>query len=347
MGVRGVCVRSGAWADSRGRSGERKEPEAHAPAIKSSKLKIQIDWVGRAPSTGNLTSPVAAGNMLSLINQLGSLDAWDGASGHSLLTSANMPAGITPIAPEALLNVAANASGSRVYVMFTSSTVPGGIPQRVSTRPGADAWQVLYAFDFNGTALSNPTAITALQVRSDGHTGGPLTMADDNTLLFATGDNGDAGEDGGAYAQDPANHLGKIVRIDVLTGATAIAAIGMRNVQRFVIDANGGDAHLIAADIGGWVAEEIDAIPLADLLPGGIAPNGGWGRNADGKAREGTSYVDTVGLAVGSAPAFEAGFMQPIPQFGREGATLVAVTGPVESAASFNKIRYLLGVQLP
>src|SRR6185295_14137832 len=64
---------------------------------------------------------------------------------------------------------------------------------------------------------------------------------------------------------------------------------------------------------------------------------------ADGKAREGTFYIGAAGLAVGSAPAFEAGFLQPIAQLGREGATLVAVTGPVESAVSFNKIRYLFG----
>jgi hypothetical protein len=92
------------------------------------------------------------------------------------------------------------------------------------------------------------------------------------------------------------------------------------------------------------VAEEIDAIPLGDLLPGGLVGNSGWGRNAaDGKAREGTFYIDVNGLAVGGAPLFEPGFTQPIAQFGRESATLVAVTGPVASAASFNRIRYLLG----
>jgi len=243
-----------------------------------------------------------------------------------------------------LLNVAANASGSRLYVMFTSSTVPAGIPQRISPRPGADAWHVLYGFDFDGTSLSNPAAITALQVRSDGHTGGGLTMAGDGVLLFSTGDNGDSGEDGREYAQDAANHLGKIVRIDVSTGVTEIAAVGMRNVQRLVLDANAGDPHLLLADIGGFVAEEVDAIPLDQLLPGGTTRNGGWGRNAqDGKAREGTFYVDVNGVAVGSAPVPETGFVQPIAQFGRERAELVAVTGPITSAESFMKIRCLVG----
>ena len=42
---------------------------------------------------------------------------------------------------------AANATGTLVYVIFTSSTVPSGIPQLVSPRPGADAWLVLFPTD--------------------------------------------------------------------------------------------------------------------------------------------------------------------------------------------------------
>jgi hypothetical protein len=316
-----------------------------APApIKSSKLTVQVDWIGRAPSMGNLASPVVAGSVLVFIDQARALDAWDGTIMHPLLSEANLPPGVSPFGPEALLNVAANGSGRRLYVMFTSSTVPTGIPQRLSPRPGADAWQVLYGFDFDGTDLSNPTPITALQVRFDGHTGGGMAMVGESTLIFATGDNGDPGEDGRAYTQDPANHLGKIVRIDVSTGATEIVAIGMRNVQHLIVDANGGDRHLVATDIGGWIAEEIDVIPLDVLLLGGVRANCGWGRQpADGKAREGTFYIDANGAAVGNAPRFESGFVQPIAQFGREGAELVAATGPVASAQSFNTIRYLLG----
>ena len=127
------------------------------------------------------------------------------------------------------------------------------------------------------------------------------------------------------------------------TGTTEIVAIGMRNVQRLIVDANGGDPHLVAVDIGGWIAEEVDAIPLGDLLLGGVRANCGWGRHpADGKAREGTFYIDANGAAVGNAP-LESGFVQPIAQFGREGAELIGATGPVASAQSFSKIRYLVG----
>jgi len=330
-------------AAPRAESQKGRAPTLTPPATRSSKLTLRMDFAGRAPSIGNLGSPVVAGNTLIFIDQGGSLDAWDGTSTHRLLTDATLPSDLSPVGPEAVLNAVANSSGSRLYVMFTSSTVPNNIPQRLSPRPGADAWHVLYGFDFDGTELSNPVAITALQVRSDGHTGGGLAMAGGNTLIFATGDNGDSGEDGRTYTQDPANHLGKLVRIDVSTGATQIVAIGMRNVQRLIVDANGGDPHLIAVDIGGWIAEEIDAVPLGDLLSAGAPRNFGWGRHpVDGKAREGTFFIDANGLAVGSAP-LEPGFVQPIAQFGREGAELIGATGPVASTRSFRLIRYLFG----
>jgi hypothetical protein len=256
-----------------------KKPKLMPDPVRSSDLRVRLDLVGRAPSRTNPTSPAVAGSQLLLIDQWGYLDAWDGTSSHLLLSSANLPAGISPVSREAVLNVAASATGTTVYVMFTSSTVPSGIPRLVSPRPGADAWQVLYQYEFNGTALSNPRAITALQARPDNHSGGGLTVLNDGTLLFATGDNGDPGEDGRVYSQDPANHLGKILRINAADGATQVVALGVRNVQRLVVDPNGGDAHLLYADIGGWVAEELDGIRLTELLAGGSTLNFGWGRN--------------------------------------------------------------------
>ena len=72
--------------------------------------------------------------------------------------------------------------------------------------------------------------------------------------------------------------------------------------------------------------------------------NFGWGRNAgDNLAREGTWYIDPAGVVTGAAPKPEAGFVQPVAQFGREGALLVAVTGSVSSTASFTNITALFG----
>ena len=327
-----------ALQNSRGKN-QKLVPEP----VKSSTLRVRVDLVGRMPSHTNATSPAVAGSQLLLIDQWGSLDAWDGASSHLLLSTANAPSGITPTSREALQNVAANAAGTTVYVTFTSSTVPSGIPQSLSPRAGANAWQVLYQYDFNGSVLSNPRGIRAFQVLTDNHTSGGLIALNDGTLLLTTGDNGFPKEDGFSYPQDGGNHLGKILRITPATALTQIVALGVRNVQRLVVDPNGGDPHLVFADIGGAVAEEVNGIRLTDLLSGGSTRNFGWGRNVDGRAREGTFYIGPTGTAVGSTPTSESGFVHPLAQFGRQNAPAISVSGPVISPQSFVRIRSLFG----
>jgi hypothetical protein len=226
--------------------------------------------------------------------------------------------------------------------MFSTFTAPSGIPVSISPRPN-DSWQVLYQYSFDGTALSNPLAIRAFQVRSDGHTGGGLAVLSDGSVLCAIGDNGDAGEDGRSYAQDPSNHLSKILRINPSNGSVAVVALGVRNVQRLALYGTGAVARVDFADIGGYAAEELNSILVSTLLDGSTH-NFGWGRNSnDGKAREGTLYIDFNGTAYDSAPVPEASFLQPVGQFGREGATFVAASGPVSSAQSFTRITSLFG----
>jgi hypothetical protein len=323
--------------------GGNTAPANQPPVVSASTLTLRADFIGTLGAGGNATSPIVAGSQLLLLNQTGALYRWNGTTPQQILTAAAPPTGVTPIGNEAVLNAAAGVSGTPLYVMFTSSTVPAGAPQLVSPRPGADAWQVLFRYDFNGTALSNPQAIVALQVRSDGHTGGGMAVLDTGAVLFATGDNGDAGEDGRQYAQDLSTHLSKILRIDPATGAVTVLAAGVRNVQRLTLNANGGDPRLEFVDLGGNIAEEFNSVRVADLL---VAPieNLGWGRNSgDSLAREGTFYIDAAGSVTGAAPTPEAGFTQPRAQFGREGALLVGVTGPVSSSASFTNITALFG----
>jgi subtilisin family serine protease len=318
-------------------------PATQPPVVAPSSLALRADFVGTLGAGGNATSPIVAGSQLLLLKQAGLLYRWDGAAAQQILTTAAPPAGVTPIGNEAVLNAAAGSSGTPLFVMFTSSTAPAGAPQFLSPRPGADAWQVLYRYDFNGATLSNPQAIVSLQVRSDGHTGGGMTVLDTGAVLFATGDNGDAGEDGRQYAQDLSNHLSKILRIDPATGAVTVLGAGVRNVQRLAVNPNGGDPRLEFVDLGGAIAEEFNSVRVADLLEAPIE-NFGWGRNAsDNLAREGTFYIDAAGGATGAAPTPEAGFLQPRAQFGREGALLVGVTGAVSSVASFTNITALFG----
>src|SRR6188474_3512927 len=144
-------------------------PTVPAP-VSPSGLRVALELVGRAPSHNNLTSPVAVGAQLLLIDQSGYIFSWDGAM-RTLLTPATLPGAITGGAGETILNAAADAQGTNVFVMFTSPTLPNGVPQRLSPRTDSDKWQVLYRYTFDGVSLASPQAIIALQVRSTGHTG--------------------------------------------------------------------------------------------------------------------------------------------------------------------------------
>ena len=313
-------------------------------AVKKSNLELRMDLVGQIPTYANPTSPVIAGSQLLLIDQSGYIYRWDGTSMHDLLTPPSTLADITLTGRKAVLNAAADATGSIVYVMFTAESAPLGVPQRVSPRPGADAWQVLYQYDFDGFHLSNARAITAMQVRLNGHTGGGLVVLPDGSLLFATGDNGDSREDGRIYAQDATNHLSKILQIDPTDGSTTVVAMGVRNPQRLVIYGEGAPARLDFTDLGGSIAEELASITLTRLLAVGPPQNFGWGRNpVDTRAREGTFYIAAAGAATGAAPVPESGFLQPIAQFGREGAALIGASAPVSSPLSFSRITSLFG----
>ncbi len=317
-----------AWLAEGSMAGQAPKQAFVPSPVRDSNLSVRLDLVGRMPSKINPTSPTMAGSQLLLIDQIGFVYRWDGTSAVKLLTPSTVPAGLKLTGPERVMNVAANASGAKLYVMFTSATVPGGIPRRMSPRPGTNAWSVLFEYDFDGAALSHPRPITAMQVRTGGHIGGGLTVLADGSILFAPGDNGDSYEDGRDYAQNPAVHLAKIVRIDPGDGSTAVVAIGVRNCQRLVTYQAGQESRLDFVDPGGWVAEELDSIRLSDLIGAPPIRNFGWGRHpADRKAREGTFYIGPTGNAVAVASDAEPGFQQPVAEFGREGAVAFAVSG--------------------
>ena len=323
---------------------------AQAPAQKfvpdvvvESDLVFTLELAGRTPTRGNYTSPVVAGRHLLLIDQGGAIHVWDGARAVEILGPKNTPSGLQLIGPERILNAAATSDGTRVFVMFISSSVPAGVPRRTSPRPGTDAWYVLYEFQFDGAALSAPRPITALRVRSGGHTGGGLALLPDQAILFAPGDNGDSYEDGGAYSQDPAIPLSKLIRIDPATGAVTTVAVGLRAVQRLVIYGQGADARVNFVDPGGWVAEELNSVLVSDVIGASAPPNFGWGRATDGRSREGTFFINGFGSSTGRIPPTDAGFVAPVAEFGRERAALVAGSGPVWSASWGPRITMLLG----
>lgn len=174
-----------------------------------------------------------------------------------------------------------------------------------------------------------------------------MLVLPDGRLLYARGDNLEPAYDGLSAPQDPASTLSKLLIVDGDSGTVEIAASGLRNVQHMTY-ADAAQSRILFSDIGWTVAEEINAISVPDLTETGTVENFGWGRNADRKAREGTFYVsegpESAAYVTGSAPIGERGFVQPFAQFGREGRSgFFAVTGPVVSDVSFDRIGVLFG----
>jgi len=113
------------------------------------------------------------------------------------------------------------------------------------------------------------------------HNGGELAFGPDGFLYIGTGDGGSGGDPYG-NGQKRTALLGKLLRIDVLTGAKPYAvpagnpfgnevwAYGLRNPWRFSFDRLTGDLYI--ADVGQDKVEEIDYQPAGR----GAGANYGW-----------------------------------------------------------------------
>jgi glucose/arabinose dehydrogenase len=113
------------------------------------------------------------------------------------------------------------------------------------------------------------------------HNGGQLAFGPDGLLYIGSGDGGSSGDPLG-NAQNLSVLLGKVLRIDVLSGsapyaipagnpfANEIWAYGLRNPWRFSFDRTTGDLYL--ADVGQDLVEEINFQPAGS----GAGSNYGW-----------------------------------------------------------------------
>jgi glucose/arabinose dehydrogenase len=102
------------------------------------------------------------------------------------------------------------------------------------------------------------------------HNGGQLVFGPDGKLWVALGD-GECCDDPQNRAQDLTQPLGKLLRLDVATKASAIANYGLRNPWRFSFDRASGDLYI--GDVGAGLWEEVDYLPRAQL---GELVNFGW-----------------------------------------------------------------------
>ena len=326
----------------RGAQAPPQKPGLTPPPPAPSDLRVRVDRVGVMPTHINPTSPVVAGDQLLLVDQAGALYALgrpcrDGAVDTQIAAARRESARRGGFDQRGR-----QSAGTHVYAVFVSASVPKGLKRLTSPRD-PDGWYVLVEYRFDGQTLTSPRPIVALQMRSEGHTGGGLVVADDDMVLFAVGDNGDSYEDGRGHGQDAQTHLAKIMRITPSDGAVSVAALGVRAAQRLAIGTWAGERWLTFVDPGGWISEEVNAARLTDFSSS--APlNFGWGRHpVDGKAREGTYDIDRLGNSAAQLPDDEPGFVQPIAQVGRATGERIAVSGPVPGGPSFSRITLLFG----
>lgn len=344
-------------------------------AVQPSSLAVKIEEVSRvgtASTANNYASPVVSHGDLYVIDQRGTLYR-DRGTGFSPVTP-DTPQGLTPKGRTAIANVTAGTTSDELFVLYTSSTLPAGLntaelPEGVSGPCCGDGtqiddlydsegngpnYQVLYRYTVTETGLIEPDPISAYEVQSTAgaHTGGGMATLPDGRILLATGDNLLWGLNGLEAAQDDGSHVSKLLLIDPDTGTTTVAAKGLRNTQSLSLVERDGETFVVFADIGGVTAEEVNAIPLAELTDTTTIENFGWGIAEDGKAREGTFYVETgeartdgTPVAIGEAdlndPA-EAGFEAPYAQFNRETPdSFFAISGVALSDISFDLIETL------
>ena len=350
-----------------------------------------VDGPGIVPLTSgpNLASPVAVKNKLYLIDQNDAIYRLNRDDGVQKIFGVDeAPDGLQLDNRQSILNIAPGSKANSLYVMFTSGTAPttptptplyllppplpgvccdpvAPIPvddlYRIGPIPGPVSffgttrteYQVLYEYKLAGDKLKDPRAIAAFETQSGPtQNGGGMLTLPDGRVLFATGDALPEGSDGRAAPQDPNQVVGKLLIVDPDDGSVEVAAQGVRNAQHLeYVDGPGGPA-VAFGDIGGVTAEEVNVVALSDLLDASLIENFGWGRNADGNAREGTFYVapgvplvlGTEPPVLGFAPSPEPGFIQPSAQYGRNDPNGgVAVTGPVTSTASFSTITAFFG----
>ena len=330
----------------------------YAPApVLDSPLVLQIEYhsnIGVQGGSTNIAEPVAIGNDLYVIDKGARIISIASVPGglQTILDGSSLPANVTLAGNAGIINIA--GTSNRVYVGFYSSTLPSGFPPPAplpadsNYQTGQPRYDLIYAYDRapDGT-LSNPAPIAAFDAATNGHRGGAMLVLPDGRLLYARGDNLDFNYDGLAAPQDPGSTLSKLLILNPATQSVEVAAMGIRNSQHMTY-ADAAQNTVLFSDIGWTVAEEINEIAVADLIDDTVIENFGWGRNADGNAREGSFYVsegpESTATALGQAPMPEAGFTQPFAQFGRDDyAGYFAVSGPVVSATSFLNIGMLFG----
>lgn len=317
--------------------------------------------------TYNFASPVEANGALHIVDQAGRIlraGRTPGAAGlgpfDEILGLGDTPPGVTAQGNRAILNVSSGVPGT-LDVAFTSTTLPAGataalplpaVPAGTDDPYAGRGYQLVYRYQQSGDGtLSSPELLGAFEARDGGHRGGGMLTLPDGRVLLATGDYLPFGLDGFSAPQQSDVSPSKILLIDGDSGSVSVAAKGVRNGQQLALSDVAGEPYLAFADIGSTAAEEINTVPLAQLLDTTRVENFGWGRNPDdGLAREGIYTIDEGRAGSGAntsvtglAPEPDTGFLKPFAQYGREDERFAAVSGPIVAQSAFETLTSVFG----
>lgn len=312
-----------------------------------------INPTQKITSTSTVSAPIALGVI------------WPTISLNEVISGLNQPLYITHAGDgSGRMFIVEKGGRIKIYLGYTYEGTFLDIHTKVSTSSEQGLLSVAFPPDYESqkhfyvdyTNLAGDTVIARYLVSSDpnladfaseeilltidqpyaNHNGGQLAFGPDGYLYIGMGDGGSGG-DPGNRAQNPAELLGKILRIDVERATTAIPpigsyhaafpvvfrsgdklpyrippdnpfintpgyrpeiwALGLRNPWRFSFDRTTGDLYI--ADVGQDTVEEVNFQPAGD--PGGR--NYGW------RILEGTNCYNPASGCVPPpgyiAPAFE------------------------------------------
>jgi glucose/arabinose dehydrogenase len=227
---------------------------------------------GLGSLTGIASTP-AEPNRLYAVEQAGLIRYL--VNGHVRGTFIDLRDRITSGGEQGLLSVAFHPSYARNHRFYVDYTDKQGNTRVVEFRSR------------NGRgAKSSARQLLFVRQPYPNHNGGDLQFDRNGLLYVGMGDGGSAG-DPGNRAQNPAQRLGKLLRINPLKRGARwqMVALGLRNPWRFSFDSANGDLYIGDVGQGNW--EEIDYRPAASV---GTLANYGW-HVFEGRARFANSAV--------------------------------------------------------
>src|SRR5687767_4865131 len=253
------------------------------PLLLAIALPLFAQTVALQPVVSGLTEPVAIAhaqdNRLFIVLQAGQIVIWNGTS--LLQTSfLDIRSLVSSGGERGLLGLAFHPDYSQNGFFFVNYTDRSGNGDTVVARYSVSA------ADPNRADPASARTLLVIDQPFSNHNGGQLQFGPDRYLYIGMGDGGSGG-DPQNFAQNRAQLLGKILRIDVDSGnpygipptnpfvglsgmRPEIWAQGMRNPWRFSFDSITGDLWI--ADVGQGDVEEIDFQPASSR--GG--ENYGW-----------------------------------------------------------------------